>query len=147
MPRQPRKETVPYIEPPLYYKIISWIKNKPLNFFIIILVVVALILYLSVILKTSVKEPVLEPPKQVITVNPTNSIEIQLEKHSVLIQKLENENNVLENNLRSLEKRHQAHTDLLKRLCEYIIVITVDKKIIPRQCLPEYKWGKEEYGN
>ena len=147
MPRQPRKETAPHIEPLLYYKIISWIKNKPLNFLIILLMFVAFTLYLTVFFKTSNKEPGAETIQQTIASNSTGTLEIQLEKQSVLIQKLEMENNNLENNLKLLDKRHQAHTDLLKRMCEYIIVITVDKKIIPRQCLPEYKWGKEEYGN
>jgi ribosomal protein S15P/S13E len=43
-----------------------------------------------------------------------------------------------------LERRLQAHTEAFKRLCEYVMVITVDKKIVPRQCLPEYKWSREE---
>lgn len=43
-----------------------------------------------------------------------------------------------------LERRLQAHTEAFKRLCEYVMVITIDKKIVPRQCLPEYKWSREE---
>lgn len=43
-----------------------------------------------------------------------------------------------------LERRLQAHTEAFKRLCEYVMVITVDKKIVPRQCLPEYRWSREE---
>jgi len=31
----------------------------------------------------------------------------------------------------------------MKRICEYIWVITIDKKIAPRQCYPEYNWSKE----
>jgi len=43
-----------------------------------------------------------------------------------------------------LERRLQAHTEAFKRICEYIMVITIDKKLVPRQCLPEYKWSREE---
>jgi hypothetical protein len=43
-----------------------------------------------------------------------------------------------------LERRLQAHTEAFKRLCEYVMVITIDKKLVPRQCLPEYKWSREE---
>lgn len=43
-----------------------------------------------------------------------------------------------------LERRLQAHTEAFKRICEYVMVITVDKKIVPRQCLPEYRWSREE---
>ena len=81
---------------------------------------------------------------QIVTVNPLGTLEAQIEKQNVLIQKLETQNNNLENNLKLLEKRLQANTDVLKRFCEYIVVITVDKKIIPRQCLVDYKWIKEE---
>jgi hypothetical protein len=43
-----------------------------------------------------------------------------------------------------LERRLQAHTEAFKRLCEYVMVITIDKKLVPRQCLPEYKWIQTE---
>jgi septal ring factor EnvC (AmiA/AmiB activator) len=42
------------------------------------------------------------------------------------------------------ERRLQAHTEAFKRICEYVMVITIDKKLVPRQCLPEYKWSREE---
>jgi hypothetical protein len=42
------------------------------------------------------------------------------------------------------ERRLQAHTEAFKRMCEYILVITIDKKLVPRQCLPEYRWSREE---
>ena len=43
-----------------------------------------------------------------------------------------------------LERRIQSHTEAFKRLCEYVMVITIDKKLVPRQCLPEYRWSREE---
>jgi len=43
-----------------------------------------------------------------------------------------------------LERRLQAHTEAFKRICEYVMAITIDKKLVPRQCLPEYKWSREE---
>lgn len=144
MPRKP--QTLP-VEYSVGQKAILWIKTKPVHSIITLLFGIAIVLAIIAIYKTPTKEPVVEPPQQITTVNPTNALEIQLEKQSVLIQKLETENNNLENNLKLLEKRLQAHTDIMKRMCEYIIVITVDKKIIPRQCLPEYKWSREENGN
>lgn len=141
MPRQPRKPVIAKIEEPIYLKILSIMKSKPIYTSIIILTILACILLAIVFFKTSI-----ESPKQNIT-NVDHQIELQLEKHRELVLTLEKENSILENNLKTLEKRTQAHTELLKRMCEYIIVITVDKKIIPRQCLPEYKWGREEYGN
>lgn len=141
MPRQPRKLVIADKEQPFYSKILSAMKSKPIYTSIIILTIFACILLVFVFFKTSV-----ESPTQNIT-NIDHQFESQLEKQRELIRSLEKENLILENNLRTLEKRTQAHTELLKRMCEYIIVITVDKKIIPRQCLPEYKWGREEYGN
>lgn len=47
-------------------------------------------------------------------------------------------------NQQRLERRLQAHTEAFKRMCEYILVITIDKKLVPRQCLPEYRWSREE---
>lgn len=141
MPRQPRKPVIAKIEEPIYLKILSIMKSKPIYTSIIILTILACILLVFVFFKTSV-----ESPTQNIT-NIDHQFESQLEKQRESIRSLEKENLILENNLRTLEKRTQAHTELLKRMCEYIIVITVDKKIVPRQCLPEYKWGREEYGN
>ena len=50
----------------------------------------------------------------------------------------------VQDQIRRLERRLQAQLEYNKRLCEYIMVITVDKKIVPRQCLPEYRWQREE---
>lgn len=47
-------------------------------------------------------------------------------------------------NQQRLERRLQSHTEAFKRMCEYILVITIDKKLVPRQCLPEYRWSREE---
>ena len=127
-----------------YQQILLWIKSKPLYTFIIILSLISLILILNLSTKSPPKEPVLEPPQQVVTINPLSSIESQIEKQNLLIQKLETQNTVLENNIKLLEKRLQAHTDVMKRICEYIVIITIDKKLVPRQCLIEYKWTKEE---
>lgn len=71
-------------------------------------------------------------------------MEKQLEKQTVLIKKLESEHDALVTANRQTERRVQNHMEAIKRLCEYVVVITVDRKIIPRQCLPEYNWRKEE---
>jgi len=124
-------------------RILFKIQSNPVYTIIIVLIFIALILTVFAIVKTNNKQTTVEQLPQVVTTN-TNTVEILVEKQSVLISTLEKNNQILDNNIKSLEKRLQAHTDLMKRMCEYIIVITVDKKIIPRQCLPEYKWTKEE---
>lgn len=73
-----------------------------------------------------------------------DKLEKQLEKQEQTIKKLESNLDLAANNYKILEKKSQSHTEAFKRICEYIMVITVDKKIIPRQCLPEYRWIKEE---
>jgi len=139
MTRQYRKKPS---DTPMLERILLWVKSKPVYAVIGVLLFIALILSIFAIRNSYKKEIVAEPP-QVVSTN-TNTLEILIEKQSVLISTLEKNNENLDNNIKSLEKRLQAHTDLMKRMCEYIIVITVDKKIIPRQCLPEYKWTKEE---
>lgn len=83
--------------------------------------------------------------------NRINSLEKQildqnrlLEKQAISIKLFENTHDGLMTNSRINERRLQAHTEFLKRTCEYFNVITVDKKILPRQCLPEYNWRRED---
>ena len=71
-------------------------------------------------------------------------LEKQEEKQLLVIKKLETDHDSLANSQKQLEKRLQAHTEIIKRICEYVVIITVDKKIIPRQCLPDYAWRREE---
>jgi len=69
---------------------------------------------------------------------------LELQKQILQNKKLITEQETLITANKQLEKRIQAHTELLKRMCEYIVVITVDKKITPRQCLADYSWKREE---
>ena len=139
----PRKAQ-PQLQYTKFQQVLLWMKSKPIYTLIIILFIISLFLLTNILTKSPPKEPITETPQQIVTVNPLGTLEAQIEKQNVLIQKLETQNNNLENNLKLLEKRLQAHTDVMKRICEYIVIITVDKKIIPRQCLLEYKWSKEE---
>jgi hypothetical protein len=139
----PRKAQ-PQLQYTKFQQVLLWMKSKPIYTLIIILFIISLFLLTNILTKSPPKEPITETPQQIVTVNPLSTLEAQIEKQNVLIQKLETQNNNLENNLKLLEKRLQAHTDVMKRICEYIVIITVDKKIIPRQCLLEYKWSKEE---
>jgi hypothetical protein len=140
----PRKLQQTKVELSRFQEILLWMKSKPIYTLIIILFIISLFLLTNILTKSPPKEPITETPQQIVTVNPLSTLEAQIEKQNVLIQKLEIQNSNLENNLKLLEKRLQAHTDVMKRICEYIVIITVDKKIIPRQCLLEYKWSKEE---
>ena len=139
----PRK-VQPQVQYTKMQQILLWMKTKPIHTLIILLFIISLFLLTNILLKSPSKEPVIEVTQPTVTVNPLDTIEAQIEKQNVLIQKLEVQNSNLENNIKLLEKRLQANTDVLKRFCEYIVIITVDKKIIPRQCLLDYKWLKEE---
>ncbi|NCV41495.1 MAG: hypothetical protein EBW11_13250 [Betaproteobacteria bacterium] len=44
---------------------------------------------------------------------------------------------------KKIERKQDNNLQVMKRICEYIWVITIDKKIAPRQCYPEYNWSKE----
>jgi septal ring factor EnvC (AmiA/AmiB activator) len=140
----PRKLQQPQIQQTKFQQTLIWMKSKPIYTLIIVLFIVSLSLLASILIKSPPKEPVIEVTQPTVTVNPLSTLEAQIEKQNVLIQKLEAQNSNLENNLKLLEKRLQAHTDVMKRICEYIVIITVDKKIIPRQCTLEYKWLREE---
>lgn len=144
MPRTPRKQPISREEPVFYLKIFSLIRKNPLNSLIAILIVIAILLYLTAIIKTPAKEIVLDHPLQVNIPNPVITLEIQIEKQNVLIKKLEEHNLVLENNIKVMDKKIQTNTEIIKRMCEYIWVITIDKKIAPRQCYPDYNWRREE---
>ena len=140
----PRKLQQPQIQLSNTQKIILWLRLKPIYTTILILCFVAVFLLVILSTKSSPKETITESIPKNVTVNELNVLIEQLEKQNISIQKLEAQNSSLENNIKLLEKRLQANTDVLKRFCEYIVVITVDKKIIPRQCLVDYKWIKEE---
>lgn len=140
----PRKLQQPQIKLSKTQEIILWMKSKPIYTTILMLFFIAIILLAIAFTKSLPKEPVIETPTKNVTETQFNALIEQLEKQNSKIEKLQAQNNNLENNLKLVEKRLQANTDVLKRFCEYIVVITVDKKIIPRQCLSDYKWLKEE---
>lgn len=71
-------------------------------------------------------------------------LERDLQRESQARKLLETHQENLDKSNQRLERRLQAHTEAFKRICEYVMVITVDKKIVPRQCLPEYRWSREE---
>ena len=73
-----------------------------------------------------------------------NRLQSDLVRQTVIIEQLEAANAGQVEANKKLDRRLQGHLEFNKRLCEYVLVITVDKKIVPRQCLPEYKWQREE---
>lgn len=92
--------------------------------------------------------PVVVAPAPTINLEPLQqrieNLERELESQAVTKKQLDIANDNLEKANQRLERRLQAHTEAFKRICEYIMVITIDKKLVPRQCLPEYKWSREE---
>lgn len=144
MPRKPYTRSVNTLNPAKHQRIINWIKTNLINSIIITLVLVALILYISILTNSrSEKQDTPESSPKVIAQQTTN-LEVLLEKQNNVIRKLEENNLVLENNIKVLDKRIQSNTEIIKRMCEYIWVITIDKKIAPRQCYPDYNWRREE---
>lgn len=132
-------------------KVIKWIKDTAgywgFSIYLILVSILAFMVFQKHMLEKSSKESL--TVDSVISIQQQiDSLEKQIEQQSAIIKILENkieqQNETLANINRPLEKRIQAQTEVLKRLCEYIVVITVDKKIIPRQCLPEYRWNRED---
>jgi len=132
------------------YNFLLWAKSNYKYWFTVVylciaFVAVAVLVYNSYNTKTPqviTQQPQvvdLEPLKQQIS-----SLEKQLEQHAKDQKRLESTNESLTSTVKQLERRAQAQLEYSKRICEYILVITVDKKILPRQCLPEYKWHREE---
>lgn len=119
--------------------------------FTIIYFTVVIVLLVAVFNK-HVRRPVPEviQPAPTITVDlePLNkriaALEQDLTAQTMALKAAKSESDALIASNQRLERRLQSHTEAFKRLCEYVLVITVDKKIIPRQCLPEYKWAREE---
>jgi hypothetical protein len=72
------------------------------------------------------------------------SLEQQIQDHQKIIAWYDTYNQTSQTNFKRLDKNQQTQIDTLKRMCEYIWVITIDKKIVPRQCYPEYNWRREE---
>lgn len=95
-------------------------------------------------------EPVVavQPAPVVVDLDPINrrltALEQDLASQAAAYKTLKYEHDALYATNQRLERRAQSHLEAIKRMCEYIVVITVDKKIIPRQCLPEYRWSTTE---
>lgn len=124
-------------------QILTFLKSRTLLIARISYVVfsLALIGYL-IIDRQRVKEP--PPVVQVVTEDPNlkkfEKIDSELKAQLQLIKQLETKKEEIIATNKVLEKRLQGQLEFNKRLCEYIIVITVDKKIVPRQCLPDFVW-------
>ena len=123
--------------------IISMIKTRPFFFARMVYVVLSLAVIGYLIFdRQRVKEPL--PVVQVVTEDPNlkkfEKIESELKAQLQLIKQLETKKEEVAAANKVLEKRLQGQLEFNKRLCEYIIVITVDKKIVPRQCLPDFVW-------
>lgn len=132
-------------------KVIRWVKDTAGYWAFSIYLIFVSILAFMVFQKHMLEKP----SKELLTVDSVISIQQQIdslekrvEQQSAIIKILENkieqQSETIANINRPLEKRIQAQTEVIKRICEYVLVITVDKKIIPRQCLPEYRWNRED---
>lgn len=157
MPRPPKKiipveNTIPIEKPQANFikaniqNAFIWIKSK--IFLIFFGLIISLVSVVSTIFVVNLNKPegnTLEIVKNTnLDDEKIQHLNSEIEKLTNLNKKTEQGVDILANNIKLLEKRLQANTDLIKRMCEYIVVITVDKKIIPRQCLSDYNWKKEE---
>lgn len=124
-------------------QILTFLKSRTLLIARISYVVLSLaVIGYLVIDRQRVKEP--PPVVQVVTEDPNlkkfEKIENDLRSQQISIKELETKKEEVIATNKVLEKRLQGQLEFNKRLCEYIIVITVDKKIVPRQCLPDFVW-------
>lgn len=91
-----------------------------------------------------------KPVEQVLTksdqelIERLGKLEKELERQDKIIVFYDTYHATQMTNMRKLERNQLSQIDTLKRMCEYIWVITIDKKIAPRQCYPEYNWRREE---
>lgn len=79
-----------------------------------------------------------------VLVKRVEALEKQVQDQQKVIAWYDTYNQTSQTNFKRLDKNQQNQIDVLKRMCEYIWVITIDKKIVPRQCYPEYNWRREE---
>lgn len=125
------------------YGILKWFERNWR--FWVSLAFIANIAYLSQLYYSQPKpvvEAVEKPNQQLL--ERLDKIEKELERQDKIIIFYDTYNATQMTNLRKLEKNQLSQIDTLKRMCEYIWVITIDKKIVPRQCYPEYNWRREE---
>jgi hypothetical protein len=129
-------------------RVYNWLKSKvSILIFGILVSIISIVITITVIRYndaskiSALKE---EPKDTQVDSQRLDILEKEILRLSDTSKKLEITNEMLGTSVKQLEKRLQAHIDITKRMCEYIIVITVDKKIIPRQCLPDYNWKREE---
>ena len=128
-------------------KVLSFIKSHYIFetiYLLLSLLVIAFLLF-EKYYKTEI--PIENKPISMVVENLTEAKLVSLEKdYNTLLLKinqLEQKNEELIVLFKKIEKKQQNQQDFLKRLCEYVQVITVDKKIIPRQCAPEFNWNNE----
>lgn len=123
------------------------------RFYLSILYFTVLIIVLVTVYNRHSAKPAAAPtpvatPAPTVDLDPLNkrvaALEQELANHVLVTKTLRSEYDALFASNQKLERRTQSHLEAIKRMCEYIVVITVDKKIIPRQCLPEYKWSTTE---
>ena len=132
-------------------KLIEFFKTN-WRFWLSIVYFTSLIIVLAVVYNKhttkNVPPPPVVTPAPTIDLDPINrrlaALEQDLASQAAAYKTLKYEHDALYSTNQRLERRAQAHLEAIKRMCEYIVVITVDKKIIPRQCLPEYRWSTTE---
>ena len=127
---------------------ITWIKSK-YKYWVLLGYLIIIALFITIILQRHLQEKQsIPPPAPTVNLEEPlkriEQLERQLELQKNTTKQQETANEALANSIKQLEKRVQAHTEVVKRMCEYSVIITVDKKILPRQCLPDYNWRREE---
>lgn len=157
MPRKPYNRSVNPHNSPRHKRIINWVKFNLINSIIITLVLVALILYLSILIrsdseKQNIPEQTSNITKQIhteennfnILIKRIEALEQTVQDQQKVISSYDTYNQISQTNFKRLDKNQQIQVETLKRMCEYIWVITIDKKIVPRQCYSDYNWRREE---
>ncbi|NBP56447.1 hypothetical protein EBU71_07925 [bacterium] len=108
------------------------------------LLFVANVGYLVHLYKEQTPPIALAPVEDKVLLDRIQALEKQVQDQQKVIVWYDSYIQNLQSSIKRLDKNQQMQIEVLKRMCEYIWVITIDKKIAPRQCYPEYNWRREE---
>lgn len=127
----------------------SWFKSNWINIFAVIYILIALAYLLKIdYRRTEPAAPVVVPVSRDADIDQAlkrlDALEKHIENQAAILKTQESNHEQLIKVDRQLDKRLQFQTETLKRMCEYIWVITIEKKLVPRQCYPDFNWRRED---
>lgn len=129
--------------------IINYIQNRwmviaRILYFVLSLAIILVLIYERSHLIKPLPPPIQQPTVDIDSINKSIA-NLERETNSQLnaIKTLETKIEEQKATTNNLDKKLQLQLEFNKRICEYIWVITIDKKIVPRKCTPDFNWTKE----